>query len=140
VHNQVGAIERRCEEPLVASNLIHRDHVRGFASMPSADTMNSRASAGAPIPQSQGHAVESSGASSKRPAEHTGVRSGTVAIIGGLTCWDVHGRYDTFWLSQAPGWLPGGEHVSRCAERSRSKSWPRRPESRRRQCSTRPVM
>jgi dihydrofolate reductase len=52
-----------------------------------------------------------SGASFEAACEHTGVRSGTVAIIGGP---DVFGmfmdRYDTFWLSQAPGVrLPGGE-------------------------------
>ena len=52
-----------------------------------------------------------SGASFEAACEHTGVRSGTVAIIGGP---DVFGmfmdRYDTFWLSQAPGVrLPDGE-------------------------------
>jgi hypothetical protein len=43
--------------------------------------------------------------------DYAGVRSGTIAIIGGP---DVFGmfmdRYDTFWLSQAPRVrLPGGE-------------------------------
>jgi len=51
------------------------------------------------------------GASFEAACEHAGVRSGTVAIIGGP---DVFGmfmdRYDTFWLSQAPQVrLPGGE-------------------------------
>ena len=51
------------------------------------------------------------GASFEAACEHAGVRSGTVAIIGGP---DVFGmfmdRYDTFWLSQAPlVRLPGGE-------------------------------
>jgi dihydrofolate reductase len=51
------------------------------------------------------------GASFAQAAERCGVRSGTVAIIGGP---DVFGmfmdRYDTFWLSQAPHVkLPGGE-------------------------------
>ena len=52
-----------------------------------------------------------SGASFEQAAEFAGVRSGTVAIIGGP---DVFGmfmdRYDTFWLSLAPRVkLPGGE-------------------------------
>ncbi len=51
------------------------------------------------------------GTSFEAACEHAGVRSGTVAIIGGP---DVFGmfmdRYDTFWLSQAPlVRLPGGE-------------------------------
>jgi dihydrofolate reductase len=51
------------------------------------------------------------GASFEAACDHAGVRSGTVAIIGGP---DVFGmfmdRYDTFWLSQAPRVrLPGGE-------------------------------
>ena len=51
------------------------------------------------------------GASFEAACEHAGVRSGTVAIIGGP---DVFGmfmdRYDTFWLSQAPlVRLPDGE-------------------------------
>jgi dihydrofolate reductase len=51
------------------------------------------------------------GASFTQATEFAGVRSGTVAIIGGP---DVFGmfmdRYDTFWLSQAPNVkLPGGE-------------------------------
>ena len=50
------------------------------------------------------------GASFEQACDYAGVRSGTVAIIGGP---DVFGmfldRYDTFWLSQAPHvWLPGG--------------------------------
>jgi dihydrofolate reductase len=50
------------------------------------------------------------GATFEAACDRAGVRSGTVAIIGGP---DVFGmfmdRYDTFWLSQAP-WvrLPGG--------------------------------
>ena len=52
-----------------------------------------------------------SGASFEAACASAGVRSGTVAIIGGP---DVFGmfmeRYDTFWLSQAPRvHLPGGE-------------------------------
>jgi dihydrofolate reductase len=51
------------------------------------------------------------GASFEAACDHAGVRSGTVAIIGGP---DVFGmfmdRYATFWLSQAPRVrLPGGE-------------------------------
>ena len=51
------------------------------------------------------------GASFEAACEHAGVRSGTVAIIGGP---DVFGmfldRYDTFWLSQAPQVrMPDGE-------------------------------
>ena len=51
------------------------------------------------------------GAPFEAACDHAGVRSGTVAIIGGP---DVFGmfmdRYDTFWLSQAPRVrLPGGE-------------------------------
>src|SRR5216683_2340074 len=51
------------------------------------------------------------GASFETACDFAGVRSGTVAIIGGP---DVFGmfldRYDTFWLSQAPRVrLPGGE-------------------------------
>ena len=51
------------------------------------------------------------GATFEAACDHAGVRSGTIAIIGGP---DVFGmfmdRYDTFWLSQAPRVrLPGGE-------------------------------
>jgi dihydrofolate reductase len=51
------------------------------------------------------------GAGFEAACEYAGVRSGTVAIIGGP---DVFGmfmdRYDTFWLSQAPQVrLPDGE-------------------------------
>src|SRR5258707_8116951 len=51
------------------------------------------------------------GASFEAACDFAGVRSGTVAIIGGP---DVFGmfmdHYDTFWLSQAPRVrLPGGE-------------------------------
>ena len=51
------------------------------------------------------------GATFEQACDYAGVRSGTVAIIGGP---DVFGRfldrYDTFWLSQAPRVrLPGGE-------------------------------
>jgi dihydrofolate reductase len=51
------------------------------------------------------------GASFEAACEHAGVRTGTVAIIGGP---DVFGmfmdRYDTFWLSLAPRvQIPGGE-------------------------------
>jgi dihydrofolate reductase len=52
-----------------------------------------------------------SGASFEQAAELAGVRSGTVAIIGGAHVFDMFmDRYDTFWLSQAPHVkLPGGE-------------------------------
>ena len=51
------------------------------------------------------------GATFEAACDHAGVRSGTIAIIGGP---DVFGmfmdRYDTFWLSQASQVrLPGGE-------------------------------
>jgi dihydrofolate reductase len=51
------------------------------------------------------------GASFEAACERAGVRSGTIAVIGGP---DVFGmfmdRYDTFWLSLAPRvTLPGGE-------------------------------
>ena len=51
------------------------------------------------------------GATFEAACDHAGVRSGTIAIIGGP---DVFGmfmdRYDTFWLSQAPRVrLPDGE-------------------------------
>jgi dihydrofolate reductase len=43
--------------------------------------------------------------------DHAGVRSGTIAIIGGPEVFAMFmDRYDTFWLSQAPRVrLPGGE-------------------------------
>jgi len=52
-----------------------------------------------------------SGASFEAACEHAGVRSGTVAIIGGPEVFGMFlDRYDTFWLSQAPRVrLPGGE-------------------------------
>jgi dihydrofolate reductase len=45
--------------------------------------------------------------------DHAGIRSGTIAIIGGPDVFDMFmDRYDTFWLSQAPRVrLPGGEPV-----------------------------
>jgi len=45
--------------------------------------------------------------------DHVGIRSRTVAIIGGPEVFDLFmNRFDTFWLSQAPGVrLPGGEPV-----------------------------
>ena len=51
------------------------------------------------------------GASFEQAAELAGVRSGTVAIIGGPHVFDMFmDRYDTFWLSQAPHVkLPGGD-------------------------------
>ena len=51
------------------------------------------------------------GASFEAACEHAGVRSGTVAIIGGPEVFGMFmDRYDTFWLSQAPQVrLPGGE-------------------------------
>ena len=51
------------------------------------------------------------GASFEAACDHAGVRSGTIAIIGGPEVFAMFmDRYDTFWLSQAPGVrLPGGE-------------------------------
>src|SRR3977135_2445838 len=51
------------------------------------------------------------GASLEAACESAGVRSGTVAIIGGPEVFGMFmDRYDTFWLSQAPRVrLPGGE-------------------------------
>jgi len=50
-------------------------------------------------------------ASFEAACEHAGVRSGTVAIIGGPYVFGMFmDRYDTFWLSLAPNVrLPGGE-------------------------------
>jgi hypothetical protein len=50
-------------------------------------------------------------ASFEQAAEFAGVRSGTVAIIGGPVVFDMFmDRYDTFWLSLAPRVrIPGGE-------------------------------
>jgi hypothetical protein len=51
------------------------------------------------------------GASFEAACDFAGVRSGTVAIIGGPGVFGMFmDRYDTFWLSQAPHVrLPGGE-------------------------------
>jgi hypothetical protein len=51
------------------------------------------------------------GASFEAACEHAGVRSGTIAIIGGPYVFGMFmDRYDTFWLSQAPRVrLPDGE-------------------------------
>jgi dihydrofolate reductase len=51
------------------------------------------------------------GASFEAACDHAGVRSGTIAIIGGPDVFEMFmDRYDTFWLSQAPRVrLPGGE-------------------------------
>ena len=53
------------------------------------------------------------GASFEAACDLAGIRSGTIAIIGGPDVFDLFmDRYDTFWLSQAPGVrLPGGEPV-----------------------------
>ena len=53
------------------------------------------------------------GAPFETACDRAGVHSGTVAIIGGPVVFDMFmDRYDTFWLSQAPGVrLPGGEPV-----------------------------
>jgi dihydrofolate reductase len=53
------------------------------------------------------------GASFEAACDHAGVRSGTVAIIGGPDVFDMFmDRYDTFWLSQASRVrLPDGEPV-----------------------------
>jgi dihydrofolate reductase len=54
-----------------------------------------------------------SGAPFEAARDHTGVHSGTIAIIGGPDVFDMFmDRYDTFWLSQAPKVrLPDGEPV-----------------------------
>jgi hypothetical protein len=51
------------------------------------------------------------GASFEAACDRAGVRSGTIAIIGGPPLFGMFmDRYDTFWLSQAPRVrLPGGE-------------------------------
>jgi dihydrofolate reductase len=51
------------------------------------------------------------GAAFEAACDFAGVRSGTVAIIGGPDVFGIFmDRYDTFWLSQAPRVrLPGGE-------------------------------
>jgi dihydrofolate reductase len=51
------------------------------------------------------------GASFEAACDRAGVRTGTVAIIGGPQVFGMFmDRYDTFWLSQAPKVrLPGGE-------------------------------
>jgi dihydrofolate reductase len=51
------------------------------------------------------------GASFETACDYAGVRSGTIAIIGGPDVFAMFlDRYDTFWLSQAPRVrLPGGE-------------------------------
>ena len=51
------------------------------------------------------------GATFEAACDFAGVRSGTVAIIGGPDVFKMFmDRYDTFWLSQAPQVrLPGGE-------------------------------
>jgi dihydrofolate reductase len=53
------------------------------------------------------------GASFETARDHAGVHSGTIAIIGGPSVFDMFmDRYDTFWLSQAPTVkLPDGEPV-----------------------------
>jgi hypothetical protein len=52
-----------------------------------------------------------SGAPFEAACEHAGVRSGTIAVIGGPVIFEMFmDRYDTFWLSLAPRvTLPGGE-------------------------------
>jgi hypothetical protein len=51
------------------------------------------------------------GAAFEAACERAGIRSGTVAILGGPEVFAMFmDRYDTFWLSQAPRVrLPGGE-------------------------------
>jgi dihydrofolate reductase len=51
------------------------------------------------------------GAPFEAARDHAGVHSGTIAIIGGPSVFDLFmDRYDTFWLSQAPNVkLPDGE-------------------------------
>lgn len=51
------------------------------------------------------------GAAFEAAADHAGIRSGTVAIIGGPGIFAMFfDRFDTFWLSQAPHVrVPGGQ-------------------------------
>jgi hypothetical protein len=51
------------------------------------------------------------GAGFEAAREHAGIRSGTVAVIGGPVVFAMFlDRYDTFWLSQAPQVrMPDGE-------------------------------
>jgi dihydrofolate reductase len=53
------------------------------------------------------------GGSFEAACGHAGIHSGTIAIIGGPSVFDMFmDRYDTFWLSEAPKVrLPGGEPV-----------------------------
>jgi dihydrofolate reductase len=53
------------------------------------------------------------GATFEAACDHAGIRSGTIAVIGGPDVFDMFmDRYDTFWLSQARrARLPGGEPV-----------------------------
>jgi hypothetical protein len=53
------------------------------------------------------------GASLEAACAHAGVTDGRVAIIGGPSIWAMFfGRYETFWLSQAPQVrIPGGQGV-----------------------------
>jgi hypothetical protein len=53
------------------------------------------------------------GASFEAVCDHAGIRSGTIAILGGPAVFDLFmDRFDTFWLSQALRVrLPGGEPV-----------------------------
>ena len=53
------------------------------------------------------------GASFEAARAHAGIHSGTIAIIGGPSVFDMFmDRYDTFWLSQAPNVrLTDGEAV-----------------------------
>ena len=58
------------------------------------------------------------GATFEAACDFAGVRSGTVAIIGGPDVFKMFmDRYDTFWLSQAPRVrLPGGEPGERLVQ------------------------
>jgi len=66
----------------------------------------------APDPTNPGATLwNPAGASFDAACDHAGVRSGTIAIIGGPDVFEMFmDRYDTFWLSLAPRVkLPGGE-------------------------------
>ena len=71
-----------------------------------------RVSAIAPDPSNPNATLWNPAAASFEAArDHAGIRSGTVAVIGGPEVFGMFmDRYDTFWLSQAPRVrLPGGE-------------------------------
>jgi hypothetical protein len=74
--------------------------------------LSSKIAALAPDPSNPNSTLwNPAGARFEEACERAGVGSGTVAVIGGPHVFAMFlGRYDTFWLSQAPQVrLPGGE-------------------------------